>query len=214
MASYNTPNFNGAESTQHPRVDENGVPLCEPSICIPRVFPNITDRRIFAIFRELRVGFVEKIDMVERTGKDGKDYNMVFVHFRNWFTNDEMAMEMRDRLLNGDQVKIVYDEPWFWKIHAYVPKKQRQTQERQGRRPAPFVDFEFREQVKQTSSKSNGQRPAPPTYSPPKIDAKVPPPNIYSALAVETTNDSDENTPPSSPSYSPEEEQLEVIQEE
>lgn len=186
-------NFSAAtEATQHARFDENGVPLSVPSICIPRVFSNISDKRIFAIFRELRVGFVEKIDLVERTGKDGVSYNMVFVHFRNWFVNDEMAYAMRQRLLDGEQVKIVYDEPWFWKVHAYEPK---QTKTRDDRRQRPFVDFEFRE----VATRSNG-RPAPPSRPAPALasisEAKetAPPPNIYSALAVEDDDSSEEQT--------------------
>lgn len=183
---------NATEATQHAHFDENGVPLSAPSICIPRVFSNISDKRIFAIFRELRVGFVEKIDLVERTGKDGVSYNMVFVHFRNWFVNDEMAYAMRQRLLNGEQVKIVYDEPWFWKVHAYEPK---QTKTRDDRRARPFVDFEFREVVTRGSG-----RPAPPSRPAPALasisEAKetAAPPNIYSALAVEDDDSSEEQT--------------------
>jgi len=185
MASYN-------DDMPHdqPRLDQNGIPLCEPSICIPRVFQNISDRRIFAIFRELRIGFVEKIDMVERTGKDGKEYNMVFVHFRNWFVQDEIADVMRERLLSGEQVKIVYDEPWFWKIHAWKPKQERRQAE--GRRVQPFVDFEFREQVKRT-------RPAPPTRKAPKVagkDQEFPKANRYAGFVKAVTSDDHEPTPP------------------
>lgn len=171
--AYNNDN----DQSQRPQVDADGIPLNEPSICIPRVFSNISDRRIFAIFRELRVGFVEKIDMVQRTGKDGKEYNMVFVHFRNWFIQDEAAAIMRERLLDGEQAKIIYDEPWFWKIHAYKPKpKKSQARSNDERRPLPFVDFEFREAPKRIQ-----RRPAPPTHQAPSPQVASQP-NIYSAL--------------------------------
>ena len=51
-----------------------------PSICIPRVFPNITERRVWAIFENLGFGEVEKIDMIERTSKSGDTFKRVFVH--------------------------------------------------------------------------------------------------------------------------------------
>lgn len=118
------------------------IPLNEPSICIPRVFPNISEGRVFAIFRALQVGFVDKIDMVPRKGKDGKDYNMVFVHFRNWFVDNETAHCMRQRLLAGEQVKVVYEDPkpWYWKVHAYKPRAQPQTASAHG---TPYIDLEF-----------------------------------------------------------------------
>lgn len=181
------------------QVDANGLPLSEPSICIPRVFANIRKERVFAIFRELRVGFVENIEMVERTDKDGKPYNMVFVHFRHWFVKDEAADAMRERLLADEQVKIVYDEPWFWKIHAYKPRKAvapKRTDEDGKSRPRPFVDFEFREAVKRKPSAS---RPAPPTRPPPsraEATEELRQPNIYSVLDVDVAVEEAETTDP------------------
>lgn len=172
--------------------------VSSPSICIPRVFPNISDKRIFAIFRELRVGFVERIDMVPQVGKDGKEYNKVFIHFKHWFLNDETACAMRERLLDGEQVKIVYDEPWFWKIHAYVPKPARQ--QRQEQRPAPFVDFEFREAPKKRVAvvPPESRRPAHQAKS--RIVPRPAPLNIYSALSASSasseTNSDSPRTPP------------------
>lgn len=155
-------------------VDSNVVPTeSKPVICIPRVFPNITERRVFAIFRQLQLGFIEKIDFKERVGKDGKNYNMVFVHFRNWFVQNEFAHSVRERLLAGEQVKIVYDDPWFWKVHAYEPKAVVAENRR-----VPFVDFEFRE------VKPSGSRPAPPSRPAPKNPARLGVPSIFSALAV------------------------------
>jgi hypothetical protein len=177
------------------QLDANGVPLSEPSICIPRVFRNIGEKRIFAIFRELRVGFVDKIDMVERTDKDGKTYNTVFVHFTHWFVKDEAADALRERLLANEQVKIVYDEPWFWKIRAYKPRQAaepKSTDEERKSRPRPVVDFEFREVVnkrKQRESRpappERESRPAPPERAPPKLEQPQQPNNIYSVLGVD-----------------------------
>lgn len=164
--------YNNEPAQERVNVDSYGIPVNQPCICIPRVFTNISDRRIFAIFRELRLGFVDTIDMVPRKGKDGKEYNMVFVHFRNWFINDEMVATMRERLLDGEQVKIVYEDPWFWKIHAYKPKQP--SFRHDDSQTVPFVDLEFRE-------RNTRSRPAPPTHAPPRIEQSTPV-NIYSAL--------------------------------
>ena len=37
--------------------------------------------------------------------------------FLDWFEN-ENAKNARERLMNGKDIKIIYDEPWFWKISA------------------------------------------------------------------------------------------------
>ena len=104
-------------------LDGSGVPgdrhlkPSEPSLCIPMVFPNITEARILAIFRELNLGEVDHLDIVERQGKDGRTYNRVFVHFKSW---NEEHNEMRTKLIQDEsfRFKIIYDDPWFWLIGA------------------------------------------------------------------------------------------------
>lgn len=169
-------NFNGQQDTE--------MDVCSPTICIPRVFPNISDKRIFAIFRELRVGFVDHIDMVPQIGKDGKEYNKVFIHFKHWFMNDESACAMRERLLEGEQVKIVYDEPWFWKVHAYAPKQQQQREET---RPTPFVDFEFREAPKKRVAVVPPESRRPAHQARTRIATRPQPLNIFSALSASSS---------------------------
>ena len=84
-----------------------------PSIRIPRVFPNITEDRIRGVFEDLDWGTISKIDMVARTNKHGEDYNLVFVHFESWSDGTEAV---REALANDKEVKITYDDPWFWRI--------------------------------------------------------------------------------------------------
>lgn len=93
----------------------SSLPKSAPSICIPRVFPNITWQRVKGIFEELGLGTVDRVDMVNKTNDKGQKFKRVFVHFKQW-NSDETAQQVREKLLGGDQVKIVYDEPWFWKI--------------------------------------------------------------------------------------------------
>ena len=95
-------------------------PINLPSLCIPRVFPNIDEKRIRRIFNDLALGEIDRIDIVAKTTEKGEKFNRIFVHFRRWHTNQD-AVTARERLLNGKEIKIVYDDPWFWKVSAYRP---------------------------------------------------------------------------------------------
>ena len=85
---------------------------------IPRVFTNISEKRIRSIFNELNIGEIEKIDMRNVTTEKGEKFNRIYVHFRKWFDN-ETANSARNRLQEGKEIKIIYDNPWFWKVSAY-----------------------------------------------------------------------------------------------
>ena len=99
-----------------------------PSICIPRVFNNISRERIHHVFELLDFGAIDRVDMIERDTGNGNTSKQVFIHFSSWGTN-EQAVTVRSRLLNGKDVKIVYDAPWFWKISASrFPKQMRRIQ--------------------------------------------------------------------------------------
>ena len=99
-------------------IDFRTLPANVPSMCIPRVFPNIDEKRVRRIFDELNMGQIERVDIVSKTTEKGEKFNRVFVHFRRWFSNAN-ADTARERLLNGKEIKIIYDEPWFWKVSAY-----------------------------------------------------------------------------------------------
>jgi hypothetical protein len=90
-----------------------------PVLCIPRVHRNIDETCIRNIFNSLNMGTLERIDIVIKKN-DNKDnnFNRVFVHFREW-NDSENARIARERLLEGKEIKIIYDDPWFWKISAY-----------------------------------------------------------------------------------------------
>ena len=88
-----------------------------PSICIPRVFSNMSEDRIRRAIDAKSVAKIAKIDIVPRVNEKGEKYNRVFVHFDHWF-NTDCARNFRDDLLAGKELTIVYDEPWFWKVTA------------------------------------------------------------------------------------------------
>ena len=100
-------------------VDLRTLPMNIPSLCIPRVFANIDEKRIRRVFDELNMGIIDKVDIIGKTTEKGEKFNRVFVHFKRWFTNNSNADTARERLLNGKDIKIIYDDPWFWKVSAY-----------------------------------------------------------------------------------------------
>ena len=108
-------------------IDFRTMPANVPVLCIPRVYPNISESRIRKIFDDLNMGVLDRIDVVPKTSEKGEKFNRVFVHFRRW-NNSDNANTARERLLNGKEIKIIYDDPWFWKISAYREAE---------RRPAP-----------------------------------------------------------------------------
>ena len=100
------------------QIDFRTVPINVPSLCIPRVYPNINEARIRKIFDELALGTIDHLDIISKTTDKGEKFNRVFIHFRRWYT-DGNAGVARERLLNGKDIKIIYDDPWFWKISVY-----------------------------------------------------------------------------------------------
>ena len=116
-------------------VDLSALPPNVPSLCIPRVFKNITRERVFNCFKDLGIGFVERIDMVLRKAENGDEFQRVFVHLR--WNRTEQASKARSRLLAGKEIKIVYDEPWFWKVSANRSVSRDQSRDSNRRESGP-----------------------------------------------------------------------------
>ena len=127
-------------------IDTTALAPREPSICIPRVFANITEGRVRAILRNLDLGEVERVDMIQRENAKGEKFQRVFIHFVEWYdtTEDgqpnENAIEVRQRLLKGIEVKVVYDNPWFWKLSASKVARP-EDRVKHAPRPKPFLDL-------------------------------------------------------------------------
>jgi len=86
----------------------------QPVLFIARVFPNIHEKRIRGIIGALKIGSVDRVDMKSWTNKEGKSFNKVYIHL-NWNTDAE-TIKIVTRLNDGKDIKIVYDDPWFWKL--------------------------------------------------------------------------------------------------
>jgi hypothetical protein len=119
-----------------------------PSLCIPRTHANIRKERIFAVFRSLGLGFIGRIDVVEKVDeKTGAPFIRVFIHFTKWFQNAQ-TRQFLEHLETQKSANIVYDEPWFWKVTKSfvpappVPVPQQQQQQQPSRFPRPRIDFD------------------------------------------------------------------------
>ena len=90
--------------------------LSNPSLCIPRVEVNFNKEDIISIFQQLQFGKIERVDVIHKKNRKGQDYKCVFIHFKYWY-NSEKADKIKERILSKNDVKIVYEFPWFWNIY-------------------------------------------------------------------------------------------------
>lgn len=95
------------------------------SLYIPRVFKNIGAKRIESVFRILRLGKVSAVNFTPKVGKQGH-YNSVSIHFDYWYDN-VAARNFQERVIEGKEARIVYDDPWFWTVQEFKPLAQKVT---------------------------------------------------------------------------------------
>ena len=111
-----TPNFTpiNTMSSLHPN----------PSICIPRTFSNVTWQLVKDAFDEIfGQGFVERVDVVNKTDRSGREFKKIFIHFHMWPSTDD-AVRIKQALIDGKTIKVVYQFPWYWKcVMSNVPKR-------------------------------------------------------------------------------------------
>lgn len=110
------------------------------SLCIPRVFSNIGEARIRRIFDELFLGDIARIDIVPTSNERGEKFNRVFIHFHMFYRN-ENAQQALARLREGKEIKIIYDEPWFWKVSLYR-KRETSHQHHNNQKLGPRIEYD------------------------------------------------------------------------
>lgn len=121
---------------------QNTMNSSNPSIYIPSVYSNIGWRRIKDVFEEIfGKGTIGRVDVVKMAGaiESGTQFNRVFVHFKYWPKEHD---EVRLKLVEGGVVKIVYEDPWFWKC---MLNKYPRTVDKDGtRRPqrSPYLEVD------------------------------------------------------------------------
>jgi len=97
--------------------------IAYPSVCIPRVFPNISWKRVKSVFEnDFQIGIVDRVDMINKENDKGEKFKRVFVHFKKWNDNKE-AQDMRKCMISGETTQIAYDGQWYWKVSmSRIPK--------------------------------------------------------------------------------------------
>lgn len=94
----------------------------EPSLVLPYVYTNVSSEKIESTLNELDLGEIDRIDRIEKFNhRTGQPFNVVFVHFKAW-NESTNAISVRQLLLNDRDAQIYYDDNWYWKARAYVPK--------------------------------------------------------------------------------------------
>ena len=138
MASFNT-SFNVPKSADE--ANRIGV-----SLCIPRIFNNINHRRIKSWFiQNLRHwGFVERVDVVPVFKNGVQVHKRAYVHYAvgkfNLKADDGNGGNIIDALVAGNQIQVIYDEPWYWKLSL---SKTARPAEAPKRRVGPSVKIEL-----------------------------------------------------------------------
>jgi hypothetical protein len=89
-------------------------------ICIPRMETSISYRFIQQTLIKMNIGKIRKI--VEIPLKNEKDYKRVLITLQ-WHNFNPRSQIVHQRLEEGKNVKIVYDNPWYWKMVMGRPNK-------------------------------------------------------------------------------------------
>ena len=112
--------------------------ITEPSICIPRTLNKLTWFEVKVVFEGLfGRGTIERVDIVRDRRDEDSPFCKIFVHLRYWPVNNPEVAEIRNKLIAGEQLKVVYDQPWFWKCSASrTPKPDRNLP-----KTVPYVEF-------------------------------------------------------------------------
>jgi hypothetical protein len=85
------------------------------SIFIPSVTATTSEEQIQAVFHNLNIGVVSRVDFVERDAVKGGGRYMAFVHFEYWFLNNT-SYHLQEKIVNEGQGRIVYNDPYYWII--------------------------------------------------------------------------------------------------
>ena len=129
-------------------IDFRTLPDFIPSMCIPRVYPNISEGRIRKIFDELNIGVIDRVDIVSKTTEKGERFNRVFIHMDRWFHNSNASVA-RERLLGGKDIKIIYDDPWFWMVSAYKPAAEGSSSNNNNNKKKATIQFDSSDDEKE-----------------------------------------------------------------
>ena len=87
---------------------------------ISRVDANIPRSKIFETFSNLKIGFIDRI--IEKPFNDDSHGKFVIIKFRTW-VDTPLSQKILSRFDEGKDIKIVYDNPWYWIATKYIAKQ-------------------------------------------------------------------------------------------
>lgn len=82
-------------------------------LCIPRIENTIQRELIFKKLCLLNIGYIQKLTEIPL--KNNPNCKRILIKVK-WNTLDK-TLDLKQKLLAGQTIKLVYQIPWFWKIH-------------------------------------------------------------------------------------------------
>ena len=92
--------------------------MSSPVICIPRINTNVTKHQLYGIFNRLKWGEINNVYIVNTSKKNNSKIKTccVFIYL-NWINSPDIY-DIRNKLNNGQSIKLVYNEYTIWKLYA------------------------------------------------------------------------------------------------
>ena len=101
-----------------------------PSVCIPRVHFRMTDQDVAQVFNQVfGQECVDHVDMVARQDRTtGHTFFIAYVHFGEIHDVDAFeqcgGMRFLEKINADEEVRLVYRDPWFWKVRRNTKTKR------------------------------------------------------------------------------------------
>ena len=111
-----------------------------PGLCIPFTHRSVTKSKVIAaIEHHFGAGAISRVD--EKTCRSPQDqsyFKRFFIHFKSSDVPlTESINELVSKLNSGEQLKIVYDEPWYFKCSAMYEVSDKHTKKFVAPSPLP-----------------------------------------------------------------------------
>lgn len=90
------------------------------SLYIPHVFLNFDKKYIANVFKSF--GEIDHIDIIGKLGRDGKEYNAVYIHFKMWH-DTQYNRDLQSDLGNSYETRVYHNRPWYWIVLQNNAKK-------------------------------------------------------------------------------------------
>ena len=104
------------------------------SIFIPFVYDNLSEEYVRSVIETAGIGEVERIDFVPKRDEE-QNHHAIYVHFKCRGTTTMPSINGFWAGIDEDKcVKLVYNDPWYWK--CLKPRAKKPTR---GRNEAPRI---------------------------------------------------------------------------